>query len=231
MYLSVTLQVYRVQYSQLSIKQNKRYNTIYKLIKQTYSINTHLPKNNIAAILTKYTWYFVLNTKPLFYSFFVLSGHNMLSRIQFRRRSMFKCILSKYWTQCLSIDISWTGIRALLSAPILFDRQGRKIWHLFWEEKKIEHIKTQNLPIYYWWMMVYNYCSFDKWKKSVHNVCHWRIQTVAFYTILIFWRHLFKVSSIVILSSRNSTLIWDLGRRFSFYLLRRMLGKTATTSS
>lgn len=90
MYLSVTLQVYRVQYSQLSIKQNKRYNTIYKLIKQTYSINTHLPKDNIAAILTKYTWYFVLNTKPLFYSFFVLSGHNMLSRIQFRRRSMFK---------------------------------------------------------------------------------------------------------------------------------------------
>lgn len=162
MYLSVTLQV---QYSQLSIKQNKRYNTIYKLIKQTYSINTHLPKDNIAAILTKYTWYFVLNTKPLFYSFFVLSGHNMLSRIQFRRRSMFKCILSKYWTQGLSIDISWTGIRALLSAPILFDRQGRQIWHLFWEEKKIEHIKTPNLPIYYWWMMVYNYCSFDKWKN------------------------------------------------------------------
>lgn len=153
MYLSVTLQVYRVQYSQLSIKQNKRYNTIYKLIKQTYSINTHLPKDNIAAILTKYTWYFVLNTKPLFYSFFVLSGHNMLSRIQFRRRSMFKCILSKYWTQGLSIDISRTGIRALLSAPILFDRQGRQIWHLFWEEKKIEHIKTPNLPIYYWWII------------------------------------------------------------------------------
>lgn len=156
MYLSVTLQVYRVQYSQLSIKQNKRYNTIYKLIKQTYSINTHLPKDNIAAILTKYTWYFVLNTKPLFYSFFVLSGHNMLSRIQFRRRSMFKCILSKYWTQGLSIDISWTGIRALLSAPILFDRQGRQIWHLFWEEKKIEHIKHQiyRFIIGEWWYII-----------------------------------------------------------------------------
>lgn len=96
----------------------------------------------------------------------------------------------------------------------------------FGKKKRLNISKHQ-----YWWMMVYNYCSFDKWKKSVHNVCHWRIQTVAFYTILIFWRHLFKVSSIVILSSRNSTLIWDLGRRFSFYLLRRMLGKTTTTSS
>lgn len=156
MYLSVTLQVYRVQYSQLSIKQNKRYNTIYKLIKQTYSINTHLPKDNIAAILTKYTWYFVLNTKPLFYSFFVLSGHNMLSRIQFRRRSMFKCILSKYWTQGLSIDISWTGIRALLSAPILFDRQGRQIWHLFWEEKRLNISKHQiyRFIIGEWWYII-----------------------------------------------------------------------------
>lgn len=156
MYLSVTLQVYRVQYSQLSIKQNKRYNTIYKLIKQTYSINTHLPKDNIAAILTKYTWYFVLNTKPLFYSFFVLSGHNMLSRIQFRRRSMFKCILSKYWTQGLSIDISWTGIRALLSAPILFDRQGRQIWHLFWEEKRLNISKHQiyRFIISEWWYII-----------------------------------------------------------------------------
>lgn len=153
MYLSVTLQV---QYSQLSIKQNKRYNTIYKLIKQTYSINTHLPKDNIAAILTKYTWYFVLNTKPLFYSFFVLSGHNMLSRIQFRRRSMFKCILSKYWTQGLSIDISWTGIRALLSAPILFDRQGRQIWHLFWEEKRLNISKHQiyRFIIGEWWYII-----------------------------------------------------------------------------
>lgn len=156
MYLSVTLQVYRVQYSQLSIKQNKRYNTIYKLIKQTYSINTHLPKDNIAAILTKYTWYFVLNTKPLFYSFFVLSGHNMLFRIQFRRRSMFKCILSKYWTQGLSIDISWTGIRALLSAPILFDRQGRQIWHLFWEEKRLNISKHQiyRFIIGEWWYII-----------------------------------------------------------------------------
>lgn len=156
MYLSVTLQVYRVQYSQLSIKQNKRYNTIYKLIKQTYSINTHLPKDNIAAILTKYTWYFVLNTKPLIYSFFVLSGHNMLSRIQFRRRSMFKCILSKYWTQGLSIDISWTGIRALLSAPILFDRQGRQIWHLFWEEKRLNISKHQiyRFIIGEWWYII-----------------------------------------------------------------------------
>lgn len=156
MYLSVTLQVYRVQYSQFSIKQNKRYNTIYKLIKQTYSINTHLPKDNIAAILTKYTWYFVLNTKPLFYSFFVLSGHNMLSRIQFRRRSMFKCILSKYWTQGLSIDISWTGIRALLSAPILFDRQGRQIWHLFWEEKRLNISKHQiyRFIIGEWWYII-----------------------------------------------------------------------------
>lgn len=156
MYLSVTLQVYREQYSQLSIKQNKRYNTIYKLIKQTYSINTHLPKDNIAAILTKYTWYFVLNTKPLFYSFFVLSGHNMLSRIQFRRRSMFKCILSKYWTQGLSIDISWTGIRALLSAPILFDRQGRQIWHLFWEEKRLNISKHQiyRFIIGEWWYII-----------------------------------------------------------------------------
>lgn len=156
MYLSVTLQVYRVQYSQLSIKQNKRYNTIYKLIKQTYSINTHLPKDNIAAILTKYTWYFVLNTKPLLYSFFVLSGHNMLSRIQFRRRSMFKCILSKYWTQGLSIDISWTGIRALLSAPILFDRQGRQIWHLFWEEKRLNISKHQiyRFIIGEWWYII-----------------------------------------------------------------------------
>lgn len=156
MYLSVTLQVYRVQYSQLSIKQNKRYNTIYKLIKQTYSINTHLPKDNIAAILTKYTWYFVLNTKPLFYSFFVLSGHNMLSRIQFRRRSIFKCILSKYWTQGLSIDISWTGIRALLSAPILFDRQGRQIWHLFWEEKRLNISKHQiyRFIIGEWWYII-----------------------------------------------------------------------------
>lgn len=156
MYLSVTLQVYRVQYSQLSIKQNKRYSTIYKLIKQTYSINTHLPKDNIAAILTKYTWYFVLNTKPLLYSFFVLSGHNMLSRIQFRRRSMFKCILSKYWTQGLSIDISWTGIRALLSAPILFDRQGRQIWHLFWEEKRLNISKHQiyRFIIGEWWYII-----------------------------------------------------------------------------
>lgn len=156
MYLSVTLQVYRVQYSQLSIKQNKRYSTIYKLIKQTYSINTHLPKDNIAAILTKYTWYFVLNTKPLFYSFFTLSGHNMLSRIQFRRRSMFKCILSKYWTQGLSIDISWTGIRALLSAPILFDRQGRQIWHLFWEEKRLNISKHQiyRFIIGEWWYII-----------------------------------------------------------------------------
>lgn len=153
MYLSVTLQV---QYSQLSIKQNKRYNTIYKLIKQTYSINTHLPKDNIAAILTKYTWYFVLNTKPLFYFFFVLSGHKMLSRIQFRRRSMFKCILSKYWTQGLSIDISWTGIRALLSAPILFDRQGRQIWHLFWEEKRLNISKHQiyRFIIGEWWYII-----------------------------------------------------------------------------
>lgn len=125
MYLSVTLQVYRVQYSQLSIKQNKRYNTIYKLIKQTYSINTHLPKDNIAAILTKYTWYFVLNTKPLFYSFFVLSGHNMLSRIQFRRRSMFKCILSKYWTQGLSIDIFLDGYsRSFVSSHFVWSTRS-----------------------------------------------------------------------------------------------------------
>lgn len=115
-----------------------------------------MPKDNIAAILTKYTWYFVLNTKPLFYSFFVLSGHNMLSRIQFRRRSMFKCILSKYWTQGLSIDISWTGIRALLSAPILFDRQGRQIWHLFWEEKRLNISKHQiyRFIIGEWWYII-----------------------------------------------------------------------------
>lgn len=154
MYLSVTLQVYRVQYSQLSIKQNKRYNTIYKLIKQTYSINTHLPKDNIAAILTKYTWYFVSNTKPLFYSFFVLSGHNMLSRIQFRRRSMFKCILSKYWTQGLSIDI-WVFALFCQLPFCLIDKVARYGTY-FGKKKRLNISKHQiyRFIIGEWWYII-----------------------------------------------------------------------------